>query len=308
MIVSHRRSALAGTALGLLLLMTTAEARPANDTDLGEVRLTRVDPAADAVVAGLPMRLSVSINPGLDLAAPLAARLPLLWRPGGIEYVGRMRVRHREAESTVTIAGITMPTTLQTQDAQCCGGRDGAIGVSDLPWSIIRIGVAGAEPEQRFPFTTTEQSGLSIPWRVGRETIHIVVAPEASETIATASAAAILARAFGARLGDEAHEVPVAYGITRPVRNMTLGRPAMLLGFRLDHIGVRIGDYAGDTDLPQPDLSSVPSPDEIVVRHKPAPPQFRWAAITIGRDLLDRCSQISVYRRTEQIGLVCAAP
>lgn len=246
----------------------------------------------------------MTLDEGVYLSQALADRLPVAWQPGNREYVGRILVRHREATGDVTVAGIAAPMALQTQYAPCCGAHEGAIGVTELPWSIVRIGNAGQEGERRYPTTDTAESGLSIPWRVGRDTIHVVLSLDAPETVATASAAAILSKTYGGRLGNEVRQVPVAYGISRTVRDMALGQPTALIGFPLTHIAVRIGDYAGDTVLPQPDLPKAESTSEIVVSHRP-PPQFRWAAITVGRDLLDRCAQISVYRDKRQIGLVC---
>jgi hypothetical protein len=287
-----------------LLLVTPATARQPHGADIGEVGLSRSDPAIDAVVAGVPVRLAVTLDEGVNLSRALADRLPVAWQPGSKEYVGRVLIKHREAAGEVTVSGTTAPMTLQTQDAPCCGAHEGAIGVTELPWPTVRIGTAGADGERLYPSTRAAESGLSIPWRVGHDTIHVVLSLDTPETVATASAAAILSKAYGGRLGNEVRQLPVAYGISRSVRDMALGQPASLIGFPLTRIAVRIGDYAGDTVLPQPDLPRAENTGEIVVSHRP-PPQFRWAAITVGRDLLDRCAQISVYRDKKQIGLVC---
>jgi hypothetical protein len=208
----------------------------------------------------------------------------------------------------VAIAGTTAPMLMQTQDQPCCAGHDGAISAAALPWSTVRVGDARGMAERLYPLESDRQSGLSVPWNLDGRIIHIVLSPDAAETVVTASAAAILAQAYGGHLENAAREVVVAYGVARTVREMNFDRPIDPLGFRLDRIAVRIGDFAGDSSLPEP-----PSPegqrDEITVRHKPLPPQFRWPAITIGRDLLGRCPGIAFYRGGEggmaSIGLAC---
>ncbi|HEY0270878.1 MAG TPA: hypothetical protein VGC10_07810 [Sphingomonas sp.] len=293
-----------------LLIATPAGGRaPPPPPDLGAVTLDRADPAVDAMVAGMPVRLAVTLDSGLYLAAVTAARLPLDWRKGEPEQVGRVRIDHRQAAGAVTIAGATVPMRIQTQDEPCCDGHDGAISVADLPWSTVRIGEDGGLAERRFPLELDNQSGLSVAWRVNGHVIHVVLAPSAPETVATASAAAILAQAYGGHLEDAVRAVPVAYGVARTVRDMRLDRPFDLLGFRLARVAVRIGDFAGDSSLPAPAMPDARG-DEIEVRHKPLPPQFRWAAITIGRDLLGRCPAITFRRAGDDgnpaIGLACA--
>ena len=143
---------------------------------------------------------------------------------------------------------------------------------------------------------------------VGGRVVHLLLAPDAPETVATASAAALIAETNGGHLEHAARDVVVAYGVTRTVRDMTLDRPIAPLGFRLDHVAVRIGDFAGDTSLPEP-IATPGADDEITVRHRRLPPQFRWPAITIGRDLLGRCPGIAFHRGGEgaapSIGLSC---
>jgi hypothetical protein len=287
----------------LLAGPAAARRKPPPRADLGTITLDRTDPTVPAEVAGTPMYLAVTLNDGLYLDGQVAGRLALDWKKGDLEYVGRVEVQHREAAGPVVISTIGAPMLIQTQDEPCCGGHEGAISATQLPWSVVRIGQARTA-ERLFPAESDLTSGLSIPWLIGRQTIRIVLAPGTPETVATASAAAILADAYGGHLHNEVRRVPVAYGIKRSVRDMSFDRPIDPLGLTLDRVAVRIGDYAGDTSLPEPPETPV-GKDEIVVKHKRLPPQFRWAAITIGDDVLRRCSQISVYRDQGRIGLAC---
>lgn len=287
--------AASGAALLIAFAAAPAVARHAPPPDLGAITLDRADPVVDATIAGVPARLAVTFDLGLYLTAQTAARVPGDWVRGAHEQVGRVRIDHREATGDVVIAGVSAPMLLQTQDQPCCAGRDGAIAVTALPWSTVRIGDDGGRAERRYPLGIDDRSGLSVAWQVGGHTIHIVLDPAAPETVATAAAASLLARTYGGHLENAVRDVAVAYGVSRSVREMRLDTPADPLGFRIDRIAVRIGDFAGDTTLPAPPPEAV-RPDDITVRHKPLPPQFGWAAITIGRDLLDRCPGLTFHR------------
>ena len=274
--------------------------RPPPPPDLGTVMLDRADPAVEARVAGVPARLAVVLDDGVFLAPAFAERVPLAWEKAGHEDVGRIRVAFRDAAGEIAIAGVVQPMRITVHDGPCCAGHDGAIGAADLPWSVVHLGRDGAWPEQRFPAESDDQSGLNLPWRVGSGTIHVVLSPDLAETVATASAAAILAKAYGGHFEGQARQATLAFGVAREVRDMVLDRPAPLLGFRLERIAVRLADFEGSGKLPQDKAG-----EGILVRHAPQAPQHGWAAITVGRDLLGRCPRISVYRDEAMIGLAC---
>ncbi len=294
------RSARPLIAAALVLAPPVGARRPSPPPDLGSVTLDRADPVVEAQIAGVPVRLAVALDDGVYLAPAFADRVPLAWEKAGYEEVGRVRVAYRDAAGEVAVAGVTRPMRITVHEGPCCAGHDGAIGAADLPWSVVRIGRGGTSPEQRFPAESDDQSGLNIPWRVGNGTIHVVLSPDLAETVATASAAAMLAKSYGGRFEGQARQASLAFGVTREVRDMLLDRPAPLLGFRLERIAVRLADFEGSGKLPQDKEG-----EGILVRHAPQPPQHGWAAITIGRDLLGRCPVVSVYRDEALIGLVC---
>jgi hypothetical protein len=273
---------------------------PPPPPDLGTILLDRMDPVVDATVAGVPAKLAVVLDQGVYLAPPFADRVPLAWKPGGYEEVGRIRVPFRQAAGEVAIAGVAAPMALSVHDGPCCRGHEGAIGAAELPWSVVRFGRGDGAGEQRFPAENDGQSGLSVPWRVGKAMVHIVLAPDAPETLATASAASILADAYGGHFEGQARQAVVAFGITRQVRDMVLNKAAAPLGLRLDRVAVRLADFEGSGKLPQEKADG-----GILVRHAPPAPQHGWPAIILGRDLLGRCPVISVYRDGAAIGLVC---
>lgn len=287
-------------SLAFMLAAPAVGRRPPPPPDLGTVTLDRADPVVEARVAGVTARLAVVLDDGVFLAPAFADRVPLAWEKAGHEEVGRVRVAFRDAAGEVAIAGVVQPKRVTVHDGPCCAGHDGAIGAAELPWSVVQLGRDDGRPEQRFAAESDDQSGLNIPWRVGNGTIHVVLSPDLAETVATASAAAILAKVYGGHFEGQARQATLAFGVKREVRDLALDRPAPLLGFRLERIAVRLADFEGSGKLPQDKAG-----EGILVRHAPQAPQHGWAAITIGRDLLGRCPRISVYRDEAMIGLAC---
>jgi hypothetical protein len=288
--------------IALLVAAPAVGRAPQPPPDLGTVTLDRSDPVVDATIAGSPAKLSVALDTRdtIELAPSFSARPDLQWQADAHEEVGRVIVQTRMAGARVTIGGVAGPTKLTTHDRPCCAGQDGELGPMHLPWSTVRIGTSRL-PERRWPAQFEEQSGLFIPWQTPAGTIRLILSPHASETIATASAAAIVATLYGGHFTGEGRDAPIAFGISRQVRDLVLDRPAAMLGFTVKRIAVRYADFAGGRTLPGD------APDEgITVRHSGPRSQHDWSAIVIGRDLLDRCPSIAVFRAGPEIGLSCA--
>jgi hypothetical protein len=287
--------------LAALIAAPAVGRAPPPPPDLGPIALDRADPVVDVTIAGTPARLAVSLDTRdtIELALAFSARPDLQWQADTHEEVGRVIVQTRMAGALVTIGGVAGPTKLTTHDRPCCAGHDGELGPLHLPWSTVRLGTSNL-PERRWPAQFEEQSGLFIPWQTPAGTIRLILSPHADQTIATASAAAILAKLYGGHFTGEGREAPIAFGISRQVRDLVLDRPAAMLGFAVSRIAVRYADFAGGRTLPED------APDEgITVRHRGPRSQHDWPAIAIGRDLLDRCPAIAVYRAGPEIGLSC---
>jgi hypothetical protein len=294
---------LLASVLALAALAGAAAARRAEPPpDLGTLTLDRADPAIDATVAGVPARLAVALDTRdtVELAPAFAGRpADLVWQEDSSEEVGRVRVNTRMAGGEVSVGGLVAPMKLTTHDRPCCGGHDGEVSPLRLPWSTVRIGTS-ALPERRWPAAFDDVSGLTIPWKTPAGTIRLILSPTSPQTIATASAGAILAKLQGGHFEGEGRRAVVAFAIERQVRDLLFDRPATLLGFTLSRVAVRYADFAGGRALPED------APDGgIQVKRRGPSPQHEWAAITIGRDLLDACPAISVYRAGPTVGLSC---
>jgi hypothetical protein len=187
-------------------------------------------------------------------------------------------------------------------ERDCCVGSDGVIGPDLLPFATIRWRNWSAPPASStitLPLTADARTGLSA--RSGVASVQLRFALSQPKSVATAAAAAALAREWGGAWNGDVGSAKLDFGITRPIRPMRFSRPGLLAGFRFDTLPVRVADFAGETSLPSdPELA-----DEVVVSH-PLPFQQPWPAVTIGLDQLSRCAEIVYQAAPRRLTLSCA--
>lgn len=125
--------------------------------------------------------------------------------------------------------------------------------------------------------------------------------PHHPRTLATANAAARIAAAHDGVLLNETEQVEIAFGIERTARTMRLGRPLTVGPLTIEKMGVRVADFGSTASIKEEDQD----PDEIVVvgGKKRDPKRDR---LSIGADLLDRCSSIIFDKPAKRIRLTCA--
>lgn len=294
------RLVLAGMAA--LAVPLPAAARPAGPPQ-GTLTLDLDDPVVVVIIGGMPLRLRVDLDQrdAIEINDDVAGRLALPFERGSTDEVGRIEVPSRIAPASFEMNGRTMLATLSTH-GRCCRGVDGAVSPALLPYAVIRFVRAGAAAGSTLSFTITRDSdyGLQSPQPAGRETVLVKFSLTRGETLATASAGAILAQAQGGRFTGGTTPAEVAFGIERPTRTITFDRAITLAGFRFAAIRTRTADFGGRRQLPQ----EANAPDEIVVRRR-VRRQQDWPAIVIGRDRLDRCSEISLAPSTATLTLRC---
>lgn len=277
---------------------------------LPELVLDIADPVVEAIVAGTVLRLRVDFDRRntVEIGPAAAARLAVPFEPGGGALVGRVPVNERNATADVTIGGVTTGLTLSAFDRNCCVGADGAIGPNLLPYERVRFVRAGAAAaaaaaaERRYPLVDDAETGLAVKEATPAGTILVRFSLGYPGTLATAAAGAILAQGYGGRLVGEGFEVAPAFGVDRPARTIRLDRPATLTGFVVREVPVRIGDFRGNNALPTEPVQ----PGEIVASRRGPRPQAAWPSLLIGRDRIDRCSEILFRKSPLEIALRCA--
>jgi hypothetical protein len=93
----------------------------------------------------------------------------------------------------------------------------------------------------------------------------------------------------------------IAFGISRPVRPMRLGRPLAVGPLTLTELGVRTGDFGNASTIRE----EGGDPDEVIVtgdRRR----NSRWDRLALGADQLSRCSAIVFDKRRREVRLTCA--
>lgn len=178
---------------------------------------------------------------------------------------------------------------------------EGLLGPVSLSEEIItyrlRDAVAG-EREITLPLVEHKRSGFYTRLPIGENYIPTFISFERPETMANASAGAILAQAFGARMEGESREMHIELGIHRPVRDLVLTERLMLGELPVKSIVVRTKDTGSTAAIPDEESD----PNEIVVaggKLKIHP------TLHIGTDSLDHCSTLSFDRPAQLIRMSC---
>nr|WP_299597224.1 hypothetical protein [Sphingomonas bacterium] len=288
------------------ILLAGCVPRPEPPRFRPELVLDIADPIVEARIGGIALRLRVDLDRrnSLELNPAAAARLPLAFEEGMGLLVGRIELTERNAAAPVTFDGVTVPLTLSTYDRDCCTGSDGAIGPDLLPYErvrFVRSGALGGGAELRLPLVRRAETGLSAVTQTQAGALFVGFSLSQASTLATAAAGAILAKANGGRFVGNGFDVAPAFGVMRPARTIAFDRPPLIAGFRIAEVPVRIGDFRGEHELPR---EAARRGDIVVQRHRRA--QVGWPAIMIGRDRLDRCSEILFRREPTELTLRCA--
>jgi hypothetical protein len=277
----------------------------------GELLLDMADPVITQKIGDVPLRLRVGLeqkrlielNP--EAVDKLRADPPdkhFQFEDDADAYVGRTMLKSIAAVALVRIHERNMLVTLSSHGRDCCEGVDGEIGIDLLPYATIRFVRRGASEAGRnldFVIGDDSEHGPQAAWPLGAQSLYLQFSLTRPDSIATASAGAILAHRFGGRLGGDGKSTG-AFGIERPTTMLTLERPADLAGFRFDHIPVRTADFAGHFSFPE----DPNEPGEILVS-KRTTQQEAWPVVQIGRDRLDRCSEAVYDMITRRLTLRC---
>lgn len=263
----------------------------------------------DATVNGRPVRLRVDpagsehviLNP--DAARRLGLRGSLI---GSQARIGPVRLRGSSNRVRLAIGAWSEGHRLLWMDRPIVAGADGLISPASLPFERVVFALAPPRPGEmtiELPMRMVPRFGLSHTLTVAGRPVALQLSLAEPETIATAAAGAILAEAHGGGWSGEAREAPIRFGVLRPVRAMTLARPAAVGHLAFDRLLVRTGDNRGALDLPgEPDAD----PGEVVVTG--ASRQRAWFMLTLGRDRLGACSSIVWDNRARRLTLNCANP
>jgi hypothetical protein len=296
--------------LALLALLAAAPA-PAQT---GE-RVVSGDGIVPVTVNGVPARIRIDPSaPALPmLTTDYAARARLRAGPFAFGYmVGPEMVSGRSAVARIAIGAGARPRKRRTgwTGRPFAAGIDGVIGPGRLPEQIVRFVLGPSRPGERtVALPMADEGGMFGGWGhsyavidFGGAPLRIRFDPHHPRTLATAGAGVRLAAQNDARIGGEIESLEIAFGISRPVRTLNLGRPLQVGPLTITRLGVRVADFGNAASIRE---EGEGDPDEVIVTGDRRRNNDR-DRIAIGADLLARCSSLVFDRRAREIRLTCA--
>ena len=228
---------------------------------------------------------------------------------GVIYLVGPERVRNRTAVTEFDVDGVADKRRIGWTDRPYTLEADGVIGPGGLDAPVIRFILRPPlEGERTVSLPMTGQGGMAGRWAelfaqidVNGQPMRVRFDPYNSRTLATANAAARMAAVHGGLMTEERANVEIAFGIERPVRTMRLTNPLAIGPLTISELGVRVSDHGSAAGIRE----EIQDPDEIIVtgQKKQGPDRDR---LSIGADLLVRCSSITFDKPAQSIRLTCA--
>jgi hypothetical protein len=261
----------------------------------------------DAQINGVPVRLRVDPETSgfIILNGEAAKRIKLRRSMIGAQTViGPIRVNGSTKVARVSIGGVTGRRRLVFTDRVAAPGADGLIGPGDMPFDRVTFQLrapAAGERSTSIPMQWERSFGLFHPVTFGDQAVRFRFTTLRSDSVATAAAGAVIAAAHGGAWSGAPGEQMIKYEVVRPVRPMTLARPASFAGLPLDRFHVRIGDSRGNAVLP---TDPPADPDEIVVTGERKRQKARYD-LSLGLDWLSACSSLSWDNRTRLMTLNC---
>ena len=296
--------------LSLVLISTAAASQPRQPEERvvsGDVIVTvtlndargriRIDPAALA----LPM-----------FTSPFAGQARMRPGPFAFRYmVGPQQVQGLSAVGRIAIGEGTRPRKRRVgwTGRTYAEGLDGVIGPGGVPEPVVRFVLRPSLPGERtVTLPLEDEGGLFGGWGgsyalidLDGQPMRIRFNPHEPRTLATAGAAVRIANAREGIVSGEAAPTHIAFGISRPVRTMRLGRPLAVGPLTLNEFGVRTSDFGNTSTIRE----EGGDPDEIVVtgdRRR----NSRWDRLALGADQLRHCSSIVFDKRRREVRLTCA--
>lgn len=269
----------------LIVAMTLAE-RP--------VRV-RIDPAATA---------ELTCDPGL------IKKLKLATEPAQVDFGGMTQM---VLQAWAPVGGGARPgwQWVVFADTRERDAADCAVGPDAFADRVLDFPLRAPAPDERVAalrWTPGKEGALADysfgELKLGDETLRVRFDPRAADSFATAGAARLIAASNGGVLSGAARPAMIAYGVTRPVREMRLATPLPIGPLQLDRLPVRVQDWGSTVRIPEAGQAAEPDdPDGVRVTAKTRPRRLYF--LRIGRDWLDRCSRLTYDGPRGEIRLSC---
>jgi hypothetical protein len=267
-------------------------------------------PYVEAVINGVPLRLRVDLDLLSDISLnPEAAARAGLGNGDGrwVQRIGPVRLRGRTMRADLTLAGLPARTDIRWHSRPVAEGADGLVAIDALPFDAVTVERRPAAPGEReiaFDARVDDKHGLHLLVEVGNRRIAVRLSFFRPRTTAPAAAAAVIAQRQGGAIDTAPGGTEeVTMGVLRPVYLLELQRPLAIGALSVPRIMVRTADFRGGHRLVRREGAA--EGEEIVVRGERRPQESLYR-ITLGLDVLDRCSAATYRRLLRTLTLRCA--
>lgn len=292
--------------LATIAVPATAKPAPPLNSELS----VRADDTVDFIANGQTLRFRLAPDaisvPTLNADAAERAEL----KPSMIGYIyviGPEKIGFRTDNVRYGEGEASFRSRTAFSARKIVEGADGVAGPETFPHKrttfILRDGQPGDRPIT-FPLDKEMgRSQTSVRMDVGGRPVYAAFSLTRKESLVTATGGRWIADANGGQFASGSREVPILYGVSRPIRSLALTRPLMLGDLEVRNIAVRVSDMGssqGIAEGPAPEQD----PNEIVVTgdSKRKIPSQR---LYIGMDTIGHCASISYDFEAGTVTLMC---
>ena len=194
-------------------------------------------------------------------------------------------------------------------DRQVVEGAEAIAGPAAFPYErvvlVLREPQAGDRAISFALDTEMGRSQTGVLMTVGGHPIYAAFSFDRSESLVTATGGRWIADANRGWLSDGAREVPILYGVERPVRSLTLAEPLMLGDLEVRNLAVRVSDLGSSRGIA---TEAVPEadPNEIVITAESGR-KIPNQRLLIGMDTIGHCASITYDFDASTVTLMCPA-
>jgi hypothetical protein len=217
-----------------------------------------------------------------------------------------VRLRGRFASPVIGIGGQQVRAKVYWLDADVASDADGIITPHLLPFDSVTIERRPPDPDERemaFSSRIHDNHGIHVPVRIGARRIAVRFSFFRPRTIAPTAAAAVIAREQGGELEEGKRLEEISFGVKRPARPLLLARTLRIGDLEISRLMARTSDFRGKHRLTE--AAERAREGEILVTGR-LPTQDPLYRMTLGLDVLERCSAAIYVRATGELRLRCA--
>lgn len=295
-------------AVALLAIGTAAAGKPA-EAELADIAV-RIGETVQMTINDQPVRVRMAPDAisVATLNADAAERLAL--KPSMIGYIyviGPQKIGFRTDNVRYGQGEVSFRSRTAFSARQVVAGADGVAGPETFPTARTIFILRDPQPGDRaitFPLDREMgRSQTSVRLDVGGRPVYAAFSLDRAESLVTATGGRWIADANGGRFDGDPREVPILYGVSRPVRSLTVERPLMLGELEIRNLAVRVADMGSARGIAEGPATDQ-DPNEIVVSAdaKRKVPNQR---LYIGMDTIGHCASITYDFAAATVTLMC---